>query len=44
MDPVVLTVFFLVYLGMMLGEIPGLALDRGGSLFSEPLRWWSPGG
>jgi len=30
MDPVVLSVFFLVYLGMMLGEIPGLALDRAG--------------
>jgi Na+/H+ antiporter NhaD/arsenite permease-like protein len=30
MDAIVLTVFFLVYLGMMLGEIPGLALDRAG--------------
>ena len=30
MDPVVVAVFLLVYLGMMLGEIPGLALDRTG--------------
>ena len=30
MDPVVVTVFLLVYLGMVLGEIPGLALDRTG--------------
>lgn len=30
MDPVVLTVVVLVYLGMTLGEIPGLALDRTG--------------
>jgi Na+/H+ antiporter NhaD/arsenite permease-like protein len=30
MDPIVLTVFFLVYVGMILGEIPGLALDRAG--------------
>lgn len=29
-DPVVLAVFALVYLGMLLGEIPGLALDRTG--------------
>ncbi len=30
MDPVVVSVFALVYLGMILGEIPGLALDRTG--------------
>ncbi len=30
MDTVVLSVFLLVYLGMILGEIPGLALDRTG--------------
>jgi Na+/H+ antiporter NhaD/arsenite permease-like protein len=29
-DPVVVTVFVLVYAGMMLGEVPGLALDRSG--------------
>ena len=30
MDPLVLSVFILVYAGMILGEIPGLALDRSG--------------
>lgn len=30
MDPLVLTVFGLVYLGMILGRLPGLALDRTG--------------
>ena len=30
MDPLVLTVFVIVYAGMILGEIPGLALDRSG--------------
>ena len=30
MDTAVLSVFLLVYLGMILGEIPGLALDRTG--------------
>jgi Na+/H+ antiporter NhaD/arsenite permease-like protein len=30
LDPVVVTVFVLVYAGMVLGEIPGLALDRTG--------------
>jgi Na+/H+ antiporter NhaD/arsenite permease-like protein len=30
MDPVVLLVFAFVYLGMILGEIPGLALERTG--------------
>ena len=30
MDAVVLLVFGFVYLGMVLGEIPGLALDRAG--------------
>src|SRR5688500_1230553 len=30
MDPVVVAVFILVYLGMVLGEFPGLALDRTG--------------
>jgi Na+/H+ antiporter NhaD/arsenite permease-like protein len=29
-DPLVLTVFIVVYAGMILGEIPGLALDRSG--------------
>lgn len=29
-DKVVLVVFVIVYLGMLLGEIPGLALDRTG--------------
>lgn len=29
-DPVVLAIFLLVYLGMFLGELPGLALDRTG--------------
>jgi Na+/H+ antiporter NhaD/arsenite permease-like protein len=29
-DPVVLSIFALVYLGMLLGEFPGLALDRTG--------------
>jgi Na+/H+ antiporter NhaD/arsenite permease-like protein len=29
-DPVVVVVFVLVYLGMILGELPGLALDRSG--------------
>ncbi len=29
-DPVVLAIFGIVYLGMLLGEIPGLALDRTG--------------
>src|SRR5512134_2969379 len=29
-DPVVLSIFGLVYLGMLLGELPGLALDRTG--------------
>lgn len=30
MDPLVLAVFVVVYAGMILGEIPGLALDRSG--------------
>jgi Na+/H+ antiporter NhaD/arsenite permease-like protein len=30
MDPVVALVFGLVYLGMLLGEIPGLTLERSG--------------
>ncbi len=30
MDPLVVTVFIIVYAGMILGEIPGLALDRSG--------------
>ena len=30
MDPAVLAVFVAVYAGMVLGEIPGLALDRTG--------------
>jgi Na+/H+ antiporter NhaD/arsenite permease-like protein len=30
MDSVVLAIFVLVYAGMILGELPGLALDRGG--------------
>jgi Na+/H+ antiporter NhaD/arsenite permease-like protein len=30
MDPLVLTIFVLVYAGMILGEFPGLALDRSG--------------
>lgn len=30
MDPVVLFVFVFVYAGMMLGELPGLAIDRAG--------------
>ena len=30
MDPVVLIVFLLVYVGLILGELPGLALDRSG--------------
>lgn len=30
MDPVVLAVFVLVYAGMLIGELPGLALDRTG--------------
>ena len=30
MDPIILIIFSLVYLGMILGEIPGLALDRTG--------------
>ena len=30
LDPLVLAVFVVVYLGMLLGEIPGLALDRTG--------------
>jgi Na+/H+ antiporter NhaD/arsenite permease-like protein len=30
LDPVVLVIFALVYLGMILGRIPGLALDRTG--------------
>ena len=30
MSPFVLTVFCLVYLGMILGRLPGLALDRTG--------------
>lgn len=30
MDPVIVTVFGLVYLGMFLGELPGLKLDRTG--------------
>jgi Na+/H+ antiporter NhaD/arsenite permease-like protein len=30
MDPVVLAVFLIVYAGMVLGELPGLALDRTG--------------
>ncbi len=30
MDPLVLVVFLLVYAGMMLGGLPGLALDRAG--------------
>ena len=29
MDIAILLIFALVYLGMILGEIPGLALDRG---------------
>jgi Na+/H+ antiporter NhaD/arsenite permease-like protein len=29
-DPLVLSVFLIVYAGMILGEIPGLALDRSG--------------
>jgi Na+/H+ antiporter NhaD/arsenite permease-like protein len=30
LDPLVLAIFILVYAGMILGEIPGLALDRSG--------------
>ena len=30
MDPVVLAVFLVVYLGMVLGRLPGLAIDRTG--------------
>ena len=30
MDATVLIVFIIVYAGMLLGEIPGLALDRTG--------------
>jgi Na+/H+ antiporter NhaD/arsenite permease-like protein len=30
MDPLVVGVFVVVYLGMMLGELPGLKLDRTG--------------
>jgi Na+/H+ antiporter NhaD/arsenite permease-like protein len=30
LDPLVLTIFLVVYAGMLLGEIPGLALDRSG--------------
>jgi len=30
MDPLVLAVFALVYVGMLLGELPGLAIDRTG--------------
>jgi heme O synthase-like polyprenyltransferase len=30
LDLLVLTVFLVVYAGMILGEIPGLALDRSG--------------
>ncbi|MGE3277709.1 MAG: SLC13 family permease [Vicinamibacterales bacterium] len=30
MDPIVIAVFVLVYAGMLLGELPGLALDRTG--------------
>lgn len=30
MDPIILIIFGFVYLGMILGEIPGLALDRTG--------------
>ncbi len=30
MDPIVLAVFGLVYIGMIFGEIPGLMLDRTG--------------
>ena len=30
MDPIVVAVFVFVYIGMILGEIPGLALDRTG--------------
>ena len=30
MDPFVVLIFLLVYAGMMLGEFPGLALDRSG--------------
>lgn len=30
MDPVIVAVFIFVYAGMMLGELPGLALDRTG--------------
>ena len=29
-DPLVVSVFIIVYAGMILGEIPGLALDRSG--------------
>ena len=30
MDPVVVAVFLVVYLGMVLGRLPGLAIDRTG--------------
>lgn len=30
MDPLVLAVFLVVYAGMILGELPGFALDRSG--------------
>ena len=30
LDPVVLTIFLVVYVGMIFGELPGLALDRTG--------------
>ena len=47
MDTLVLVVFALVYLGMMLGELPGLALDRTGvallgAIAVVALRW-TPG-
>ena len=50
MDTIVLAVFGLVYLGMLLGEIPGLALDRTGVALLGALalvatanvtNWWT---
>ena len=43
MDATVLIIFVIVYLGMLLGEIPGLVLDRTGSALLGAIAFFATG-
>jgi Na+/H+ antiporter NhaD/arsenite permease-like protein len=43
-DPVVLTIFVLVYVGMILGGLPGLAVDRSGIVLRGAIAILASGG